>query len=50
MKRWIDNGVRLAWRIYRFGGKLAIFSVDADVVVLDRPAVVVGMGPVVGFA
>jgi Uma2 family endonuclease len=49
MKQWIANGVRLAWRIDPFGGTVAIYAAGADPVVLDRPEVVEGTGPVAGF-
>jgi Uma2 family endonuclease len=49
MEQWIANGVRLAWRIDPFGGTVAIFATGAAPIVLDRPEVVVGTGPVEGF-
>jgi Uma2 family endonuclease len=49
MKLWIANGVRLGWRIDPFGGTVAIHAAGAAPVVLDRPEVVEGTGPVAGF-
>ena len=49
MEQWIANGVRLAWRIDPFGGTVAVYATGAAPVVLDRPEVVEGSGPVAGF-
>lgn len=49
MKQWIANGARLAWRIDPFGGTVGIYSDGAAPILLDRPAVVEGTGPVAGF-
>ncbi|MGD0800068.1 MAG: Uma2 family endonuclease [Terracidiphilus sp.] len=49
MEQWIANGVRLAWRIDPFGGTVAIYAAGAAPVVLSRPEVVEGTGPVEGF-
>jgi Uma2 family endonuclease len=49
MELWIANGVRLGWRIDPFGGTVAISAAGAASVVLSRPEVVEGTGPVNGF-
>jgi Uma2 family endonuclease len=49
MKQWIANGVRLAWRIDPFGGTVAVYAAGAAPIVLDRPEVVEGTGPIPGF-
>jgi Uma2 family endonuclease len=49
MRQWIENGVRLAWRIDPFGGTVAIYSEGADPVVLNRPETIEGTSPVTGF-
>ena len=49
MEQWIANGVRVAWRIDPFGGTVAVYAAAAAPVVLDRPDVVEGKGPVAGF-
>ena len=49
MEQWIANGVKLAWRIDPFGGTVAVYAMGAAPVVLDRPEVVEGAGPVAGF-
>ena len=49
MEQWIANGARLAWRIDPFGGTLAVYAVGAAPVVLNRPEVVEGSGPVAGL-
>ena len=49
MEQWIANGVRLAWRIDPFGGTVAVYAAGAAPVVLNRPDVVGGSGPVAGF-
>jgi Uma2 family endonuclease len=49
MQQWIENGVRLAWRIDPFGGTVAIYSEGAAAVVLNRPETIEGTGPVTGF-
>lgn len=49
MDQWIANGARLGWRIDPFGGTVAIYSADSAPVILDRPNVVQGTGPVAGF-
>ncbi|MGA2170803.1 MAG: Uma2 family endonuclease [Terracidiphilus sp.] len=49
MEQWIANGVRLAWRMDPFGGTLAVYEAGAAPVVLNRPDVVEGSGPVAGF-
>jgi Uma2 family endonuclease len=50
MKQWIANGVRLAWRIDPFGGSVAVYAAGAAPVVMDRPDLVEGTGPVAGFS
>ncbi|MGA2890235.1 MAG: Uma2 family endonuclease [Terracidiphilus sp.] len=49
MEQWIANGVRMAWRIDPFGGTVAIYAAGAAPVVLDRPELIEGSGPVEGF-
>ena len=49
MEQWIANGVRLAWRIDPFGGTVAVYEPEAAPVMLDRPDVVEGSGPIPGF-
>jgi Uma2 family endonuclease len=49
MGLWIANGARLGWRIDPFGGTVAIYAAGAAPVVLSRPEVVEGTGPVDGF-
>jgi Uma2 family endonuclease len=49
MEQWIANGVRLAWRIDPFGGTVAVYQADEPTVVLEKPDVVAGTGPVAGF-
>ena len=49
MAQWIDNGVRLAWRIDPFGGTVAVYATGAEPVLLVRPMVVEGSGPIAGF-
>lgn len=49
MEQWIANGARLAWRIDPYGGTVAIYSADGSPLTLDRPEIVEGTGPVVGF-
>lgn len=49
MEQWIANGVRLAWRIDPYGGTVAIYSESVALLVLERPEVVEGSGPVAGF-
>jgi Uma2 family endonuclease len=49
MRQWIDNGVRLAWRIDPFGGSVAVHAAGKPVVVLESPDLVEGAGPVAGF-
>ncbi|HEY2859194.1 MAG TPA: Uma2 family endonuclease [Terracidiphilus sp.] len=48
MRQWIANGAQLGWRIDPFGGTVAIYSAGVDPVVLHRPNVVDGSGPVAG--
>jgi Uma2 family endonuclease len=49
MDQWIANGVRLAWRIDPFGGTVAVCAAGEPTVVLERPDVVEGTGPMAGF-
>lgn len=49
MEQWIANGVRLAWRIDPFGGTVAVYAVGEPKVVLEKPEVAEGAGPVAGF-
>ena len=49
MAQWIENGVRLAWRIDPFGGTVALYATGAEPVLLVRPMVVEGSGPIAGF-
>lgn len=49
MEQWIANGVRLAWRIDPFGGTVAVYAAGEPTVVLEKPEVVEGIGPVAGF-
>ena len=49
MDQWIANGVRLAWRIDPFGGTVAVYAAGGPTVVLEKPDVVEGTGPVAGF-
>lgn len=49
MRQWIVNGARLGWRIDPFGGTVVIHTSAADALVLSRPEMVEGIGPVAGF-
>ena len=49
MLQWIENGVRLAWRIDPFGGTVAVYSAGGEIQILHRPEIVRGAGPVSGF-
>ena len=49
MEQWIANGARLAWRIDPYGGTVSILCSGRPPVMLDRPEVVRGSGPVEGF-
>jgi Uma2 family endonuclease len=49
MEQWIANGVRLAWRIDPFGGTVAVYAAGVEPVVLERPEIVEGTGPIAGF-
>ncbi len=49
MEQWIANGVRLAWRIDPFGGTVGIYATGEAKIVLEKPDVVEGTGPVAGF-
>jgi Uma2 family endonuclease len=49
MEQWVANGARLAWRIDPFGGTVAKFAAGEPTVVLEKPDVVEGAGPVAGF-
>ncbi len=49
MEQWIANGARLAWRIDPYGGTIAIYSAGAEPMVLHRPEIAEGSGPVAGF-
>jgi Uma2 family endonuclease len=49
MEQWIANGARLAWRIDPFGGTVAIFAAGTAPLLLDRPEILEGTGPIAGF-
>jgi Uma2 family endonuclease len=49
MSQWIANGVRVAWRIDPFAGTVAIYAEGKAAILLSRPEVVEGTGPVAGF-
>ncbi len=49
MKQWIANGARLGWHIDPFSGTIAIYSDSNAPVILHRPEIVEGTGPVAGF-
>ncbi len=49
MQLWIDNGSALAWLVDPIDCSLAIYQPGEATVLLDRPAVVQGTGPVAGF-
>ena len=49
MKRWIANGVSLAWSIDPFEGIVIIYSAESEPLILRRPEIVYGDGPVAGF-
>lgn len=49
MKQWIANGARLGWRIDPFSGTVVIYSENQAPILLDRPEVVEGSGPMAGF-
>jgi Uma2 family endonuclease len=49
MEQWIANGARLGWRIDPYGGTIAIYSAESAPLVLDRPDIMEGSGPVAGF-
>lgn len=49
MEQWIANGTRLGWRIDPYGGTVAIYSADGPPLILHRPEIVEGTGPVAGF-
>jgi Uma2 family endonuclease len=50
MKQWMANGAQLGWRIDPFGATVAIFGEGSAPWVLERPEIVDGTGPMVGFA
>ncbi len=49
MQLWINNGAALAWLVDPIDCNVSIYQRDEAIVLLDRPAVVQGMGPVAGF-
>jgi len=49
LEQWIANGVSLARRIDPFGGTVAVYAIGEPAVVLEKPDVVEGAGPVAGF-
>jgi Uma2 family endonuclease len=49
MLLWMDNGAELAWMIDPVDGDLTIYRPGQKPERLERPAVVVGSGPVAGF-
>ena len=50
MKRWIENGVSLAWSVDPFEGIVVIYSAESAPVILHAPEIVKGGHPIAGFA
>jgi len=50
MQVWIENGAKLAWLIDPVDSRVTIYQPGSEPEKLERPAVVLGTGPVQGFA
>ncbi len=50
MELWLENGAELACLIDPIAGSVVIYAAGEEPEVLERPEIVVGSGPVTGFA